>query len=863
MRYYKKAIAAIMAVAVLVGLEPYIERTNIHSVQCASAQTLEDTMETSAQLSESATGIPTQTPDVTQGVSACDYYQNMSTIGKDTSVVTISNADDLRAYIKIMQKVTGFGLTFVQTADIALSDYNFRYDESLKRIAVYDEDTLKCTVASDGTAYQPDNSDRRASYAALGMSEDFLWLHGHDFHGVYQGNHHRISGALLGGSSIFGNARGAVVNLVLEGCAEIAATDCALFAKELQGAIVNCCARNCIIVDVERGYAAWDVGAFASRVTEKAVVEQCTSENNQVIAEDICGDNISLNVGGIAGSSYGSIRDCRVQGGVVHGSNAGGVSGLISAGEVMGCYNSADVYGMCYTGGICGWNAAMTYLQMSECVNEGTVHERSKTSGSMEQYAGGIIGYTLNGITINRCRNAGNISSGEQSCNAASVSVGGILGGGWNDGSCDWIISNTVNTGTLIERQHSISYIGGVVGDGAYPLLRLSNIANFGTLLYTVQDTYAEAAIGGILGRGCEAEQTGSTIWNLLQQHAMTNCVNYGTVQFDSDSKSEEQIDYHAVTGGGLSGNAAATAWKNCYEASVSDLPLFGKEGNGTIMEVHRIDRAQRAGEASAAFISENAASYAHTSSLAEALNAYVSAQNGAKGDYLSWLQGDDTYPTLNLTIDLTRSGYSTDRLVDGASLLPKPSAAPTSSPTKTPTANPSVTTSVAPNIRPTANPSVTPSVAPNIRPTANPSVTPSVAPNIRPTAVPTKRPTVVPTKRPAAPTKHPWKHTIAPKKYPAPRVKVVRKKTKAGQRYIQVSLRKKQNCYLQFYRKTKLGFMRLKLKKNRLKNGHRKINIAYSRKMKTVTYKIRIYKKVNGRRKYSKFTKVKKMRLS
>lgn len=272
-------------------------------------------------------------------------------------------------------------------------------------------------------------------------------------------------------------------------------------------------------------------------------------------------------------------------------------------------------------------------------------------------------------------------------------------------------------------------------------------------------------------------------------------------------------------------------------------------------MEVHRIDRAQRAGEASAAFISENAASYAHTSSLAEALNAYVSAQNGAKGDYLSWLQEDDTYPTLNLTIDLTKSGYSTDRLVDGASLLPKPSATPTSSPTKTPTANPSVMPSVAPNIRPTANPSVMPSVTPNIRPTA--------VSTKRPTVVPTKRPTVVPTKRPAAPTKHPWKPTIAPKKYPAPRVKVVRKKTKAGQRYIQVSLRKKQNCYLEFYRKTKLGFMRLKLKKNRLKNGHRKINIAYSRKMKTVTYKIRIYKKVNGRRRYSKFTKVKKMRLS
>ena len=87
-------------------------------------------------------------------------------------------------------------------------------------------------------------------------------------------------------------------------------------------------------------------------------------------------------------------------------------------------------------------------------------------------------------------------------------------------------------------------------------------------------------------------------------------------------------------------------------------------------------------------------------------------------------------------------------------------------------------------------------------------------------------------------------------------------KKTKAGQRYIQVSLRKKQNCYLQFYRKTAKGFRQIKLMNNYLQRGHRKINIAYSRKTKTVTYKIRIYKQVNGRRKYSKFTKVKKMRL-
>lgn len=442
----------------------------------------------------------------------------------------------------------------------------------------------------------------------------------------------------------------------------------------------------------------------------------------------------------------------------------------------------------------------------------------------LKQYLGGIMGDAQGAVTITKCHNSGDVLSDQETCNASEVNLGGIMGGIYNPEKWECKISDTDNTGHITEKQHSISRIGGIIADGRWPNLTLQNTANYGNLQYAVNDDYAEAVIGGILGQGCEAEESDKSTWNALQKHEIANSINYGEIQIGSEQ------NYRAVTVGGLAGKAEADRWQYCYEASGMQIPLYGRDGNGSKKEVFAVSAAQRDGDETVSAISENTSSYAYTVSLLTALNNFVTAQNAAGSKYLTWIQGKNKYPVLYGIMDMAKSGYSVERLIDAESVRPKPSATPTSSPTKTPT--------------------------------ANPSVTPSVAPNIRPTAVPTKRPTVVPTKRPAAPTKHPWKPTIAPKKYPALRVKVVRKKTKAGQRYIQVSLRKKQNCYLQFYRKTAKGFRRIKLMNNYLQRGHRKINIAYSRKTKTVTYKIRIYKQVNGRRKYSKFTKVKKMRL-
>ena len=123
------------------------------------------------------------------------------------------------------------------------------------------------------------------------------------------------------------------------------------------------------------------------------------------------------------------------------------------------------------------------------------------------------------------------------------------------------MISDTDNTGHITGKQHSISRIGGIIADGGWPNLTLQNTANYGNLQYAVNDDYAEAEIGGILGQGCEAEESDKSTWNALQKHVIANSINYGEIQIGSEQ------NYRAVTVGGLAGKAEADRWQYCYEA--------------------------------------------------------------------------------------------------------------------------------------------------------------------------------------------------------------------------------------------------------------------------------------------------------
>ena len=136
----------------------------------------------------------------------------------------------------------------------------------------------------------------------------------------------------------------------------------------------------------------------------------------------------------------------------------------------------------------------------------------------LKQYLGGIMGDAQGAVTITKCHNSGDVLSDQETCNASEVNLGGIMGGIYNPEKWECKISDTDNTGHITEKQHSISRIGGIIADGRWPNLTLQNTANYGNLQYAVNDDYAEAEIGGILGQGCEAEESDKSTWNALQK---------------------------------------------------------------------------------------------------------------------------------------------------------------------------------------------------------------------------------------------------------------------------------------------------------------------------------------------------------
>ena len=154
MKRRKRAVVTTLLFSILLTVIPVGDNGQSMMQQCATA--------------DSVTG--------QKSVSASEYLNDTTAL--TASVITISNADDLRAFKKILQKESMKGKTVVQTEDIALSKYTYRYvDSSLydHRIGIYDGDTLQCTVDAEGKVHQPLNSDRITSWKACGVTDDFVW----------------------------------------------------------------------------------------------------------------------------------------------------------------------------------------------------------------------------------------------------------------------------------------------------------------------------------------------------------------------------------------------------------------------------------------------------------------------------------------------------------------------------------------------------------------------------------------------------------------------------------------------------------------------------------------------------------------
>ena len=140
-------------------------------------------------------------------------------------------------------------------------------------------------------------------------------------------------------------------------------------------------------------------------------------------------------VGGVCGSSWGTVSNCYNTGSVTGSYAVGGVCGT-NDGTVTNCYNTGSVEGDYSVGGVCGYNDSGP---VTNCYNTGSV------TGNYA-YVGGLCGQNYD--TVTNCYNSGSVEGND-------YSVGGVCGGNY-----DGTVTNCYNTGSVT----GSDFVGGVCG---------------------------------------------------------------------------------------------------------------------------------------------------------------------------------------------------------------------------------------------------------------------------------------------------------------------------------------------------------------------------------------------------------------
>lgn len=225
-------------------------------------------------------------------------------------------------------------------------------------------------------------------------------------------------------------------------------------------------------------------------------------------------EDTTYSLGGIAGvnrnndKNNGAISNA-YNTGVVHGeygednitsNSVGGIAG-VNTGSISDVYNSADITGGNYVGGIAGYNHDKGIVdaedkkisgQITNAVNAGDILADfiDKNTGKNYTYTGGLAGY--NSGSISSGRNTGEIYGGDY--------VGGMVGGN-AAGSVLTNLSNSVFASITGE-----SYVGGIAGQNKGNINATdSSINNYGKV-------YGQHYVGGIAG----ANEEGGTIENTI-----------------------------------------------------------------------------------------------------------------------------------------------------------------------------------------------------------------------------------------------------------------------------------------------------------------------------------------------------------
>ena len=164
------------------------------------------------------------------------------------------------------------------------------------------------------------------------------------------------------------------------------------------------------------------------RLNRAGTVKNVVMEGVQITSNQIYGGSI----GGVAGSSWGTIENCSVSGSVSGTVYVGGVVGVQIGGSITGCSSSATVKGMVDVGGVAGQTNSSATL--TACYATGNVIIEMDPKKNIA--GGSLVGMNA-GSSLLACYATGNVTSTGSS--TGYMHIGGFLGNNYTTvTACYW-----------------------------------------------------------------------------------------------------------------------------------------------------------------------------------------------------------------------------------------------------------------------------------------------------------------------------------------------------------------------------------------------------------------------------------------
>lgn len=158
-------------------------------------------------------------------------------------------------------------------------------------------------------------------------------------------------------------------------------------------------------------------------------VKNVVMEGVQITSNQIYGGSI----GGVVGSSWGTIENCSVSGSISGTVYVGGVVGVQIGGSITGCSSSATVKGMVDVGGVAGQTNSSATLTACYATGNVTLEIAPKKNIA----GGGLVGMNAGSRGLLACYATGNVTSTGSS--TGYMHIGGFLGNNYTTvTACYW-----------------------------------------------------------------------------------------------------------------------------------------------------------------------------------------------------------------------------------------------------------------------------------------------------------------------------------------------------------------------------------------------------------------------------------------